>query len=93
MTKAETIAQITEVTGIPRDKVDAIVLELLISIINALEAHEAVFIKGFGTFTAKLRNETTGRDIRRNREIVVPAHYIPFFSPYADFKNQVRNKP
>lgn len=85
MTKAETIAQIIEVTGIQRDKVDTIVLELLICIINVLEAHEAVFIKGFGTFTPKLRNETTGCDIGRNREIVVPAHYIPFFNPHTDF--------
>jgi len=91
MTKAETIAQIIEVTGIQREKVDTIVLELLVSIINTLEAHEAVFIKGFGTFTVKLRNETIGRDIRRNCEVVVPAHYIPFFNPYSDFKNKIEN--
>lgn len=90
MTKAETIAEITNLTGIEQEKVSTVVLELLTCIMNALADHQAVFVNGFGTFNCKLRNQTTGRNIRENKAIIVPAHHIPFFKPYGDFKTQVK---
>ena len=48
---------------------------------NALVDHQAVL----------LRNQTTGRNIRENKAILVPAHHIPFFKPYGDFKAQVKH--
>lgn len=49
MTKAETVAQITDLTGIQQEKVNIVVLEC---IINALAAHEAVFVKTLVRFIA-----------------------------------------
>jgi DNA-binding protein HU-beta len=91
MTKAETISQVTDLTGVQQEKVNNVVLELLECIINALAAHEAVFVKDFGTFHCKLRNQTTGRNIRENKTVILPAHHIPFFKPYNDFKAQMKH--
>jgi len=91
MTRAEVVAQIVSITGRSDDRTDTIVLALLASIIHALAAHEAVTIRGFGTFHCKLRNQTTGRDLWKKHTIIVPAHYIPFFTPHSAFKDQIGN--
>ena len=59
-------------------------------VISALENGESVFIRGFGTFMVKKRNQTLGRNIHENTPIVVPEHYIPVFNPAGEFKDKVK---
>ena len=52
---------------------------------------EPVFLRGFGTFKAKKRAEKTGRNIKKNTTIIIPAHYIPAFKPAKTFVQKVKN--
>jgi len=59
-------------------------------VISALENGESVFIRGFGTFMVKKRNQTLGRNIHENTPIVVPEHCIPVFNPSGEFNDKVK---
>jgi nucleoid DNA-binding protein len=90
MTKAEVIAQIGRLTTHDEEKIKIIIPVLLTTIINTLAEGEAVVINGFGTFHTKLRHEKIGRDIPRNKLMIIPSHYIPHLRPHGDFKQQVK---
>jgi len=66
MTKAEVIASITTRTGADKEPTSAIVEQFFKIVISALENGEDVFIRGFGTFMVKKRNQTLGRNIHKN---------------------------
>ena len=59
---------------------------------NSISASESVFLRGFGTFKPKKRAEKTGRNIKKNTTIIIPAHYIPAFKPAKEFKEEIKNK-
>jgi DNA-binding protein HU-beta len=91
MTKAGIIIQIACLTQQDQEKISEVITALLSTIVGTLAKGENVFIDGFGTFNCKLRNETTGRDVSRNNPMIIPAHYIPHFKPYREFKMQVKS--
>jgi DNA-binding protein HU-beta len=66
MTKAEVIASITTRTGADKEPTSAIVEQFFKIVNSALENGEDVFIRGFGTFMVKKRNQTLGRNIHKN---------------------------
>ena len=59
----------------------AIVESLMREIKNSISTNEGVYLRGFGTFKAKKRAEKTGRNIKKNTTIIIPAHHIPAFKP------------
>ena len=90
MTKAEAINRTAIETMRDKAQTASIIANLMASIMDALGRGEAVFIPGFGTFHPQWHNETTGRLIRQNKPLIVPAHYVPHFRPYQDFKDLVK---
>jgi len=90
MTKAEVIASITTRTGADKEPTSAIVEQFFKIVNSALENGEDVFIRGFGTFMVKKRNQTLGRNIHKNTPIVVPEHCIPVFNPAGEFNDKVK---
>ena len=46
--------------------------------------------RDFGTFKPKKRAEKTGRNIKKNTTIIIPAHYIPAFKPAKIFVEEVK---
>jgi len=90
MTKAEAITQTTAMTRLDKKQTEVIITAFTVGIMDALAECDSIFILGFGTFYSKWRNETTGRDIKRNKAVIVPPHYLPFFKPHQDFKNMVK---
>jgi nucleoid DNA-binding protein len=58
------------------------------------------YIKGFGTFTTKIKRERKQKVLNSQQNLkkkpkkfqytIVPAHCIPVFKPSQDFKNRVR---
>ena len=58
---------------------------------DSISANEAVFLRGFGTFKPKKRAEKTGRNIKKNTTIIIPAHHIPAFKPAKVFVEEVKN--
>ena len=91
MTKAELVSKISLRTGIEKLTALAVVESMMNEIKDSLSANEAVFLRGFGTFKPKKRAEKTGRNIKKNTTIIIPAHYIPAFKPAKVFVEEVKN--
>ena len=91
MTKAELVSKIAEKTGVEKLTTLAIVESLMNEIKDSISANEGVYLRGFGTFKPKKRAEKTGRNIKKNTTIIIPAHHIPAFKPAKIFMQEVKN--
>ena len=90
MTKAELVSKIAERTGVEKLTTLAIVESMMKEIKSSISANESVFLRGFGTFKPKKRAEKTGRNIKKNTTIIIPAHHIPAFKPAKVFVEEVK---
>tara|TARA_B100000085_G_C18441983_1_gene471177 strand:+ start:325 stop:609 length:285 start_codon:yes stop_codon:yes gene_type:complete len=91
MTKAELVSKIAEKTGVEKLTTLAVIEEMMREIKDSIGKNESVFLRGFGTFKAKKRAEKTGRNIKKNTTIIIPAHHIPSFKPAKVFVNDTKN--
>ena len=91
MTKAELVSKIAERTGVEKLTTLAIVESFMNEIKESISANEGVYLRGFGTFKPKKRAEKTGRNIKKNTTIIIPAHHIPAFKPAKIFMQEVKN--
>ena len=91
MTKAELVSKIAEKTGVEKLTTLAIVESFMNEIKDSISANEGVYLRGFGTFKPKKRAEKTGRNIKQNTTIIIPAHHIPAFKPAKIFMQEVKN--
>ncbi len=91
MTKAELVSKIAEKTGVEKLTTLAVIEQMMREIKDSIGKNESVFLRGFGTFKAKKRAEKTGRNIKKNTTIIIPAHYIPSFKPAKVFVNDTKN--
>jgi DNA-binding protein HU-beta len=92
MRKADLVSRIAEKTDIP--KVDVLMtLETFFSEVkDSISNKENVYIRGFGSFIAKKRAQKIGRNIKQNKAMVIPAHYIPAFKPAKAFVSKVKDQ-
>jgi DNA-binding protein HU-beta len=93
MTKAELVAAINSKTGIEREVVLNTIEAFMDQVKNSLEGGEDVHLRGFGSFLVKHRAQKTGRILKNNTTIIIPAHDIPFFKPADVFVDKVKNRP
>ena len=91
MTKAELVSKIAEKTGVEKLTTLAIVESFMNEVKDSISANEGVYLRGFGTFKPKKRAEKTGRNIKKNTTIIIPAHHIPAFKPAKIFMQEVKN--
>lgn len=91
MRKADIVGAITEKTGLA--KVDVLVaLETFFNEVqDTMGNGENVYIRGFGSFVIKKRAAKTGRNIKRNKTVQIPEHFIPSFKPAKIFSDRVKN--
>ncbi len=92
MTKADIVADISNKTGIEKVAVQATVEAFMTSLKGALASGKNVYLRGFGSFIVKKRAEKTGRNISKNKAIIIPAHNIPAFKPAKTFVEEVKTK-
>jgi len=90
MTKAELVSKIADKTGVEKLTTLAIVESFMNEIKESISANEGVYLRGFGTFKPKKRAEKTGRNIKKNTTIIIPAHHIPAFKPAKIFMQEVK---
>ena len=90
MRKADIVAAISEKTGLA--KVDVLVsLETFFNEVRETMGNgENVYIRGFGSFVIKKRAAKTGRNIKRNKTVQIPEHFIPAFKPAKIFTEHVK---
>ena len=87
MTKAEMVAEISNVTGVEKEKALKVLEAMMVVVKEKTADGEDIFLRGFGTFTTKTRAAKIGRLIKENKSVVVPEHKIPYFKPCEDYKN------
>ena len=92
MTKAETVTEIANKTGIEKIAVQAVVESFMETVKQTMVVGENVYLRGFGSFIIKRRAEKTGRNISKNTTIIIPAHNIPAFKPAKTFVSEVKGK-
>ena len=91
MTKAELVSKISEKTGVEKLTALAVIESMINEIKDSISINESIFLRGFGTFKAKKRAKKTGRNIKKNTTIIIPAHHVPAFKPSKIFISQVKN--
>ena len=89
MTKADIISEVSNMTGLTKVEVEAVLEGFIISISDSLKRGERVDIRGFGSFLVKQR---AARDARNpaTREIVkLKERFIPMFKVSKILKEDV----
>jgi len=85
MTKVEFANEIAMATGYSRKQVLDI-LEAGMSVAKQrIIAGENIYLRGFGTFTTKVRKQKVARIITKQQSIIVPEHKIPAFKAAKGF--------
>lgn len=90
MRKADLVARIAENTKIAKVDVLVAVENFFKEVKESLSKGENVYVRGFGSFIAKKRARKIGRNIKKNKAIEIPEHFIPAFKPAKVFVDQVR---
>ncbi|MBR3647820.1 MAG: integration host factor subunit beta [Paludibacteraceae bacterium] len=90
MTKAEFVNEIANATGYSRKQVLEILEAGMTIAQNQIAAGESIFLRGFGTFSHKVRKEKVARIITKQQSIVVPEHKIPSFKPAKEFVKKLK---
>jgi len=90
MTKADIVSEISRKTGVEKVTVEKTVEAFMESVKESMIDGQDVYLRGFGSFVVKKRAQKKARDIGKNKEIVLPEHYIPSFRPSKKFVSQVK---
>lgn len=93
MTKADLInAVASEVEGLTKKKIAAVVDTIFGDIFNSLKNGEKVQLVGFGTFDVQQRTARKGRNPQRPNEIIeIPAKKVPVFRAGKGLKEAVNH--
>ncbi|SZD71507.1 Px [Candidatus Ornithobacterium hominis] len=92
MTKAEIVSNISNKLGLEKSDTQSVVEAFMEEVKTSLTQGENVYLRGFGSFIIKTRAQKTGRNISKNKSIIIPAHNIPAFKPAKTFMDSVKEK-
>ena len=88
MKKADIIKIIAD-RGINKTDVSNVLESFMKIIKDAVESGEDVTLRGFGTFKLKKRAKKIARNIKENKSVIIPPHYIPYFKPADEFEEMI----
>ena len=92
MTKSELILKITNKNSFLYQKdVYKIIDTVFNSITKALKDGDRVELRGFGTFTTKLRNARIGRKPKTGDPVAIPQKKMPFFKMGKSMKERINS--
>ena len=92
MTKSELIFKITNKNSYLYNKdVYKIIDTLFNSVTKALKDGDRVELRGFGTFTTKLRNARIGRNPKTGEPVAIPQKKMPFFKMGKSMKERINS--
>lgn len=92
MTKADIVNEVAKSTGLEKLNVQRVIEAFMETVKESVSNDNSVYLRGFGSFTAKKRAQKTARDMKLEKTIIVPAHCIPSFKPSKVFMNLVKTK-
>jgi DNA-binding protein HU-beta len=90
MRKADIVSAIAEKTGIAKVDVLQTLENFFSEVRDTMGKGENVYIRGFGSFVIKKRAAKTGRNIKRNKTVQIPEHFVPAFKPAKIFTDHVK---
>ncbi len=88
MTKKDIIDEVFRKTGVTREAIQAVIDEAIDIVADSVCNGEPIYIRGLFTIAPLKRAEKVGRNIKKNEQIVIPAHY----TPHAKFSNEICEK-
>ena len=92
MTKSELIIKITSKNSYLYHKdVYKIIDTLFNCVTKALKDGDRVELRGFGTFTTKLRNARIGRNPKTGDPVAIPQKKMPFFKMGKSMKERINS--
>ena len=92
MTKSELILKITSKNSYLYQKdVYKIIDTLFNSVTKALKDGDRVELRGFGTFTTKIRNARIGRNPKTGDPVAIPQKKMPFFKMGKSMKERINS--
>jgi DNA-binding protein HU-beta len=91
MRKADLVTRISEKTEISKYDVLLTLETFFKEVKDSIAEGENVYVRGFGSFIAKKRAKKVGRNIKANKAIEIPEHFIPAFKPAKIFVDKVKS--
>ena len=92
MTKSELIQKITNKNSFLYQKdIYKIIDTLFNTVAKALKDGDRVELRGFGTFTTKLRNARIGRNPKTGDPVAIPKKKMPFFKMGKSMKERINS--
>jgi DNA-binding protein HU-beta len=90
MRKADLVSRISEKTEISKYDILLTLENFFKEVKESIAEGENVYVRGFGSFIAKKRARKVGRNIKANKSIEIPEHFIPAFKPAKVFVDKVK---
>ncbi|MEO5378472.1 MAG: integration host factor subunit beta [Magnetococcus sp. DMHC-6] len=91
MTKSELIESVAQQKGLSRKEAEIVVSTVLKEISNALSRSERVELRGFGSFSVKVRSAWEGRNPKTGDRVPVTEKRVPFFKAGKELRQRVDN--
>ncbi|HKK01294.1 MAG TPA: integration host factor subunit beta [Desulfuromonadales bacterium] len=92
MTKSELIEKLSYTNGVLNKKESEIIVNTIFnSISNALIAGDRVEIRGFGSFTIRVRDAREARNPKSGDIVRIPSKKTPFFKTGKELREKVNN--
>ena len=85
MNKNEIVNQIAKRTGVDARIVMVTLEEFLLTVRGSIYGGEAVYLRGFGTFSLKIQAEKKARDFSKKTTMIVPRRFVTAFKPSSAF--------
>ena len=89
MTKANIINEVSDMTGLTKVEVEAVLEGVIYSISSSLKRNERVDIRGFGSFIIKHREARDARNPATNEIVQLNERFIPSFKVSKILKENV----
>ena len=89
MTKADIIRAVSDMTGLTKVEVEAVLEGIIVSISNSLKRGERVDIRGFGSFLVKRRAARDARNPATSEIVKLKERFIPLFKVSKILKKDV----
>lgn len=88
MTKQDIIENVARETGVSNAVVKAVIDESVETVVRWISDGIPIYIRGLFTLSAVKRAKKSARNIKKCKQISIPAHY----APHAKFSKKLREK-
>ena len=89
MTKADIIREVSNMTGLTKVEIEAVLYSIIVNISDSLKRGERVDIRGFGSFLVKQRPARDARNPATREIVKLQERFIPMFKVSKILKQDV----